>query len=304
MDTRQLQTLLAIADHGSFARAAALVNLTPSAVSQQIQALEEELGTPLFDRSRRPPSLNAKGAELVHSARTILQLVDETRAAISGGRVTGTLNIGALRSATFSLIPAAMADLRRRYSELGFRLHVGMSEDLMNDVAAGRLDVAVVAEHVGVPKTLKWTPFLREPLVLIAPCGTPAMPAHEMLASQPYIRYETKVPLANQIDTEISRLGITPHEVVVVNTIPAVVGCVAAGLGVAVIPLIALQDEARRDLVWQPFGAPPNYRQIGIVQRQTSARSEVIEAFRQALSHHGAPLEAKTAPASRHDMPA
>ena len=80
MDTRQLETLLAITHHGGFAAAARAVNLTASAVSQQISALEAELGVQLFDRDRRPPVLTAKGAEMVRSAQSILQIVTDTKA--------------------------------------------------------------------------------------------------------------------------------------------------------------------------------------------------------------------------------
>jgi len=291
MDTRQLQTLVAIAEQGNFAAAARLVNLTPSAVSQQIAALEADLGTPIFDRSRRPPALNAKGAQLLQSARTILQILADTRSGITGARVTGTLNIGSLRTGTFTLLPQAIGTLRPRYPELRFSLKVGKSEPLMNDVVSGRLDVAIVAEHVGVPQSLKWTPFLREPLVVIAPPGSEMRTAAEWIATYPYARYKSDVPLANQIDTEISRLGIVPRDFIVVDTIAAVVECVKAGLGVAVVPLIALRESDTQTLPWVPFDSPSVVRQLGIVQRMNSARSEVITALLQELAAHSSPYQ-------------
>lgn len=284
MDSRQLQTLLAVADTGSFAAAAEVVNLTASAVSQQMVALETELGTQIFDRSRRPPTLNAKGAEVVQSARAILQILSETCAAISGGRVSGTLNLGTLRTASMHLVPQALAEMRRSYPEMAFNLRVGISEDLMNDVVAGRLDAAVVAEHVGVPPTLQWTPFLHEPLLLVAPPDCAGVPAEQLIAARSFIRYHTNVPLAKQIETEIARLGITPTEVAVVNTMPSVIGCVHAGLGVAVVPQIALHDPAASGLAWQVFGTPPIHRRLGIVRRITSSRSEVLSGLHGALA--------------------
>jgi DNA-binding transcriptional LysR family regulator len=294
MDTRQLQTLLAIAEQGNFAAAARDVNLTPSAVSQQVAALEAELGAPLFDRSKRPPTLNAKGVQLVQSARQILQILADTRAAITGARVTGTLNIGSLRTGTFTLLPRAIAGLRPQFPELNYSLQVGKSEPLMADVVSGRLDVAIVAEHVGVPRTLKWTPFLSEPLVVIAPPGTEPRPAAEWISSFPYARYKSNVPLANQIDTEISRLGISPHEFIVVDTIPAVVECVKAGLAVAVVPLIALHESGMKTLPWVPLGEPPVARQLGIVQRMNSARSDVISVLLEELVTHSAPFRTES----------
>lgn len=299
MDTRQLQTLLAIAEEGNFAAAARKVNLTPSAVSQQIAALEKEIGVAVFDRSRRPPALNAKGVQLLQAARSILQIVEDTRADITGKGVTGTLNIGALRTCTFGLLPRAIADLREAYPQLTYSLTVGFSQALMNDVVSGRLDVAIVAEHVGVLPTLRWTPFLHEPLLVVAPPGTPRQTAGDWLTERPYIRYKTSVPLANQIDTELARLGLAPRDVVVVDTMPAAIGFVRAGLGVSVVPLMSLQDQAAaipststststaastaNALPAVPFGEPPSVRRIGTVQRMSSTRSSVIATFHAAL---------------------
>ena len=298
MDTRQLQTLLAIAEEGNFAAAARKVNLTPSAVSQQIAALEKEIGVAVFDRSRRPPALNAKGVQLLQAARSILQIVEDTRADITGKGVTGTLNIGALRTCTFGLLPRAIADLREAYPQLTYSLTVGFSQALMNDVVSGRLDVAIVAEHVGVLPTLRWTPFLHEPLLAVAPPGTPRRTAGDWLTERPYIRYKTSVPLANQIDTELARLGLAPRDVVVVDTMPAAIGFVRAGLGVSVVPLMSLQDQAAAipsttaastaastaiALPAVPFGEPPSVRRIGTVQRMSSTRSSVIATFHAAL---------------------
>lgn len=291
MDTRQLETILAIEQHGGFAAAAEAINLTASAVSQQVSALEAELGVQLFDRARRPPALTAKGAEMVRSARTILQIVTETKAAVSGGRVRGTLAFGSLRTGANSLAPKALATLRTKYPDLNFRLRIGMSEELMSEVVSGQLDAALVADHVAVPPSLRWTPVVNEPLIVITPPGTGALSLEDLVATVPYVRYRTQVPLARQIDTEIARLGASPRQVVSVNSMISVVGCVQAGLGFAVIPRIALQDMITASLDWFPFGSPPIHRRLGVVQRPTSSREEVMTALIAALIRHGRPRD-------------
>src|SRR6056297_3621877 len=109
MDLSQLETLIAVAETGSFAAAATRVNLTASAVSQKIQALEAEFGVKLFDRRTRPPRLNAKGEEVLRAARQTLRLMSETRLAITGGRTVGVLKIGAIRTLSMRLAPMALA---------------------------------------------------------------------------------------------------------------------------------------------------------------------------------------------------
>ncbi|MFT6223823.1 MAG: DNA-binding transcriptional LysR family regulator [Paracoccaceae bacterium] len=287
MDTRQLETLLAIAQHGGFAAAAQAVNLTASAISQQVAALETELGAQLFDRTRRPPALTAKGAEMVRSARAILQIVTETKASVTGPRVHGTLAFGSLRTGANSVVPKALATVRTTYPDLNFRLRVGVSEELMNEVVSGKLDAALVADHVAVPPSLRWTPVVNEPLIVLTPPGTSARSLDALVREVPYIRYRTQVPLARQIDTEIARLGTSLQQVVSVNTMTAVVGCVQAGLGFAIVPQIALQDMITASLDWFPFGMPPIYRRLGVVQRMSPRRREVLDALTTALSHHG-----------------
>lgn len=286
MDTRQLETLLAIEQHGGFAAAALQVNLTPSAVSQQITALETEIGAELFDRSRRPPTLTAKGTEMVRSARSILNIVSETKASVTAGRVRGTMAFGSLRTCANSVVPAALAVMRATYPDLTFRLRVGKSEELMNNVASGQLDAALVADHVIVPSTLRWTQVIEEPLVVLLPTGCGHMTLEQVIRDVNFIRYRTQVPLARQIDTEIARLGISPKQIASVNTMTAVVGCVRAGLGCAVVPQSAIKDLAAMAFDWLPFGTPPITRKLGVVQRFSSHHEEITNALISALAEH------------------
>ena len=286
MDTRQLETLLAVVQYGGFAAAADAVNLTASAVSQQIAALESELQTDLFDRSRRPPVLTAKGSEMVRSARTILQIVTETKASVSGAKVRGTLAFGTLRTAANSYVPHTLAAIRSTFPDLTFRLRIGMSEQLMSEVASGQLDAALVADQVTVPSGLSWTEVLSEPLLILLPAGTKELSFRELVQTIPYIRYRIHVPLARQIDTELARLGAEQRQLVSVNTMPAVVGCVEAGLGFSVVPEVALHGMETSGLETIPFGSPPIYRKLGVVRRPNSSRASVLDALTDALSKY------------------
>ena len=284
MDIRQLQTLVAVADTGSFSAAAAVVNLTPSAVGQQIQSLEGELGVELFDRKKRPRQLNTKGQDLVRAARYVVQTMTEARMAISGGSTAGVLKFGAIRTVSMHLVPQACAEMQGAFPDLSFDLSVGMSERLMTDVAAGRLDAALVAEHVGVPGSLSWNPVLTEPLVLIAPPAEASRCDMSLLNDMPFIRYATDVPLARQIETELAALSVSPTDIVVTNTMPSVIGFVQAGLGVAVVPMMTLLTVDRTTLHCRPFCDGEITRRVGLVQRQVSSRAEVLARLRRALS--------------------
>ncbi|MCS2609790.1 LysR family transcriptional regulator [Halomonas dongshanensis] len=283
MDTRQLRTLVAIAEHGTFARAASIVNLTPSAVSQQIHALEQELDTPLFNRESRPPSLNLQGLKMLETARQVLNLVEETRGIFSGGRTASTLNIGSVRTSTIGLLPKAIVAIRHEYPELNVNLRVGLSSALVSDVNADRLDLAVVAEHASVSRNMLWSPFIREPLVAIAPPGSPPLPTAQLLEALPFIRFGSDVPLAAMINNELTRLGINVRDIAEIDTISAIVECVAAGLGASIVPDIAVRNNPRGMRIL-PFGEPQVFRQIGTIQRAGSAKSELLMALHNKLA--------------------
>ncbi len=256
------------------------------------------MGVQLFDRSKRPPQLNAKGEEFVRAARNVVQTMTEARVALSGGRTSGVLKFGAIRTVSTRFVPAAFAEMRRVYPDLAFHLTVGLSEGLMSDVRAGRLDAALVAEHVGVPASLSWHPVIEEPLVLVGPPGTESEDETALMRRLPFIRYETDVPLARQIGTELSRMAIVPREVAVANTMPAVVGMVEAGLGIAIVPRIAYLDAQPGKLAVRPFGRGLISRRLGLVHRQVSARSKTLGTLRQILSQQGAAFDTQGAEAA------
>ncbi|WP_435166750.1 LysR family transcriptional regulator [Falsirhodobacter sp. 1013] len=276
MDIRQLRTFLAITELGSFSKAALQVNLTPSAVSQQMQALETEIGVPLFDRTSRPPRPNTAGMQMIDAARELIRTADDAIGTITGRKVVGTLAIGSVRTSAMSLLPKAIVQLRERNPDLRIRLRVGSSDALLQDVAAGRLDAAMVAENRDLPAALRWNPFIREPLFVIAPPDTPAMPDQDLLRAFPYIRFRAAVPLAQTIDHELARMNIPLTEIAEIDTISSITSCVANGLGVSVVPNIAIR-ECPAPLVAVPFGDPVVTRRIGLVQRIGNARAVMIE---------------------------
>ncbi|MCE7029617.1 LysR substrate-binding domain-containing protein [Jiella avicenniae] len=291
---RQLQTLIAIADHGTFARAAEVVHITPSAVSQQILALENEIGVPLFNRETRPPTLNLQGMQLLETARSILRQIQDTRAVITEGRTIGSFSIGSVRTSAIGLLPLAIVSLRKAYPELKISLKVGLSAALIADVLADRLDMAIVAEHVGVPRSLTWEPFIREPLVVIAPKDTPHEDARAILENVPFVRFRSLVPLANMIDTELARLGIVTQDTAEIDTITTIVECVAAGLGAGIVPDIALRGLST-PLKVVPFGDPQIYRQIGIVRPGVSPKAAFFDDVHTRLMNLAGPYGVPTA---------
>ena len=143
MSLRALRTLAAIAQHGSFARAAEAVCLTQSAVSLHVRTLEEAFNAPLFDRSRRTPTLTEAGRRAVERAREILAIYDGIAGELGeGGELAGRLRIGAIQTALAGVLPAALAALRRQHPRLRVQVYSGMSAELASRLDAGELDPA------------------------------------------------------------------------------------------------------------------------------------------------------------------
>ncbi|WP_269101871.1 LysR substrate-binding domain-containing protein [Mangrovicoccus ximenensis] len=291
-----MKTVLAIRAHGTFANAADVVGLTPSAVSQQIQALEAELGVRIFERTSRPPKLTSEGMQVLEMAEDILRIAEDTKASLGGDRVAGMLMLGSVRSSALNLLPRAIVRMNRDYPELRTNLRVSLSAPLIADVAAGRLDAAVVAEHVGFPSSLRWSPFLREPLWLIAPKGTDLSDPMKALNTLPYVRFRSAVPLANLIDTELSRMGADVNDIAELDTVGSIVTCVRQALGISVVPHAALQHPDDDDLTKAPFGDPQIKRHIGIIERAVSPRAGIIARLHEVLAglseEHGMPRPA------------
>ena len=284
MDTRQLRTLLAIVQHGSFAKAADVVHITPSAVSQQVQALEQEFGAMLFERRSRPPALTAQGAQVVDMAYDILRRVDEAQITLSGNQVSGTLMLGSVRTSALGVLPRAIMKMRSDYPLLKINLRVGNSSGLIAEVAAGRLDAAVVAENMSIPQLIRWSPFLREPLWVIAPKHLASDDPVAMLRNLPFVRFQSPVPLAALINTELARLQVATQDIAEMDSIASIIRCVAEGMGISIVPDIALREPDAEALRYLPFGQPQVYRQIGLIERINSSRAKVIDQFHSVLA--------------------
>ncbi len=287
MEIRQLRTLLAIVNAGSFASAAKAIGLTQSAVSQQVRALETELQIELFDRVARPMSLTLEGRTLLEQAQRIVALLDETTVKLKSEPLTGVLNLGVLRGSMMGTLPAALAMLRRRYPGLKVLLSTGDLVDLVANVKAKRMDAALVPEVANLDAQLNWLPYFVEPFMVIAPPGTPGASDRELLEARPFIQFSRTVRSGRMIADEIERRGIRVATEMEIDSFPAIVMMVEEGLGVAVAPSQSIGSSQASSLRVLPFGAPALTRTIGIVARRANPKAALVAALHDALGGAG-----------------
>ena len=283
---RFLKTFVAVAEHGSFAAAAAQVALTQAAVSLQMRSLEEELRRELFDRSGRVAVLNADGRELLPQARRLLDLFEEMRLPLPGSEVmAGAVAVGAVVSVMGGL-SHVVASLKRTYAALDVRLVGAKSIELATMVEGGELDAAFLVEGMARPSgVLRWTPLYDEPLVAIAAHGSRGDTAREALAANPFLRFDRTQRTGVLVERALRRAHLRTNEFLELNSIEALVELVRQEVGVTVVPLLKRarwhEDEALRILPLQADGEPM-VRTIGMLERRDHARAHITEAIRAA----------------------
>lgn len=284
MNIQHLRTLIAIHDHSSFADAAAALFLTPAAVSQQMRNLEEELRVSLFDRSTRPPRLNAHGAHIVDQARDVLAsfnaLADMAR---SPGEIAGTLIIGSASGITSSLVPKALGSLRMKYPRLQIRIEEGLTEDLISRVRRRELDAALVTEPQVPDPDMETLPITTEPLVVVAPKSMQERGWKNILRARPFLRLNRESGVGTLIDVTLRRSGVEVTEAMELDSSESIVGLVGAGLGVGVVPIGRLRHDSAKKLRSVPFGTPPVSRSVVLVERTNNQRSDLAAILYQEL---------------------
>lgn len=235
MELRQLRTLVSILDNGGFAAAGDVIGLTQSAISLQIKALENELGTVLFDRTKRPPEPNAKAMTLAKQAREILRLCLDL-GNFSENSLTGILKLGAIPSVQHYILPRALRALQLSHPDVFISITSGLSDELMRSVYRGALDAAIVSEPTKLSPGLSWHPFIAESLVVISTKECKGETAKEILTSNPYIRFIRGSWAGQLIGTKLNDLEIRVNTVVETDCLESVWAMVSCGMGVSVVP--------------------------------------------------------------------
>jgi len=286
MEVRQFKTLVAIADFGSFAAAADAVGLTQSAISLQIKTLEDELGFELFDRRHRPPVLNEKGNLLVDHARTIVTTCDQISRLGSGGDLKGTLTFGAVPTALAGIVPEALVAMRAQHPNLHICVKSGLSVELAGLVRSGDIDVALVTEPSQLSSGLEMHHIAREPLIVIAPPGLAGDTDEELLKAAPFIQFNKRTWAGRQIHQHLADRKIHIRLGMEIDSLEVIARMVRHGLGVSVIPVSVRATQIASGLKWVPFGDPPLFRNLTLIQRNTHPKEALAHALIQILTRY------------------
>ncbi|MFI7680278.1 LysR family transcriptional regulator [Actinophytocola sp. NPDC049390] len=285
MDLKHLRAAVAVADHLHFGRAAAALGVAQPPLSQQIKALEAELGVPLFERTTRAVALTAAGAAFVADARTALSMVDSAarRARATGRGESGELTIGMVGSAVQHPLPTIIRAFRARYPGVTLTFHVLPTVTQVERLRAAAIDLGLLRPPLpGPADDLELVPVSREPLVAVLPNDHRLAGRRRItvsaLANEPFVLFpRTLGPgLHDEITALCRRGGFTPDITQEAVQLPTIVGLVAAGCGVSILPGSAAQP--RPEVAFVPVS--PLVRLVDLaIALPTATRSAAAANF-------------------------
>jgi DNA-binding transcriptional LysR family regulator len=285
MELRHLRYFVAVAETLSFARAARALNLSQPPLSRQIRALEDELGTALFVRTKRSVQLTPAGAALVPEARRLLREADGLKAGarrLAAGEV-GTLALGFISVAAYNLLPELAPEFRRRHPGVRLVLQEATSDVLLAGLRQGDLDIGLVLPPVDAPG-LEYVPLVHDTLIAALPAGSPQARGKgpirlAALAGEPFILFPRRVgsPLYDAIVGACRRAGFAPRIEQEAIQMQTIVSLVAARMGVALVPA-ALEHLRRTGVVYRPLADARARVEIGIAWR-TGDDAPAVRAF-------------------------
>jgi len=300
---RQLRYFDALARHSHFGRAAEACAISQPALSMQIKELEEALGGVLLERSARQVALTRFGEDLAHRVRDILRSVDELGdfARASQDRFVGRLRIGMIPTVAPYLLPSVTANLARLHPELDIHVRETQTAKLIRELADGRLDTAIVALPVSEP-SLTEVPLFSENFLLVRPGtddGTP-VPSAEMLREMRLLLLEEGHCFRDQALSFCNMQSSPPREVLDASSLSTLVQMVGAGIGVTLIPEMAVEVETRSAPVSVArFRNPQPSRTIGMVWRRTSPLARQLLQISEVVSLSAEALRKRRGPSSR-----
>ena len=284
VDLRHLAAVKAVAETGSFGRAAARLGFTQSAISQQIATIERSLGAPVFDRpgGPRPVELTPLGRVLVQHAEIILRQVDaasdELEAVLAGS--AGRLVVGSFQSVSVKVLPAVLGRLRAELPNVELRVVEHDDNDLLHSLLiAGELDLTFT---IGVPDSplIELVPLFEDEFVALSPAADGAvdgpMPVRR-LAGAPLIGQHACTCQA-LIDNGLLAHGVEPKYIFRSNDNSAVQAMVRAGMGHAVMPMLAI-DERDTGVIVRPLDPPLATRSIGLALPLGRTRAAAVARF-------------------------
>jgi DNA-binding transcriptional LysR family regulator len=291
LDVHRLRLLLEFAERGTIAATATALGYTPSAVSQQLAALEREAGAALLDRTARAAELTEAGKRLAAHAAEILALMEAAEADLAAPEPAGRVAITAFPTAAVAFAPALTRTVRA-HPGLSLLLRQTAGGEVLRQVKAGRVDVAIVDDWTGRLATrqsaLRFFPLLTDPLVLVVPRGhwagdvrTP-ISLHK-LRDEPWLATPAGEASRRAVDQVLAAAGGVAEAPSEFEGLATILSLVARGIGIAILPRLTLAGGDARVVVRELPGTS-TARDLYAVARASSVRRPSVAVIIRALT--------------------
>ncbi|MEO0772799.1 MAG: LysR family transcriptional regulator [Pseudomonadota bacterium] len=250
MQTRALHTLVQLSKTGSFTKAAEELNMTLSALSMQMKALEGELGVDLFDRSVRPPKLTPLARSIVAEAAVVLQrearIIDLCKPRED---IVGRYRMGFVTTAAVRLLPGFVKTAQTAAPRAEFEFETGLSKTLQDKVVSGQLDAAVVTDADGLPDGVDSVELRQEPFVFAASDSILSGGLPGLIARHRFFHFMPDTGIGKLIAQEMESFTRPDGaKTVVLDSLEAIMECVAEGLGFTLLPVPDVERLLAKDV--------------------------------------------------------
>jgi DNA-binding transcriptional LysR family regulator len=282
VDLDDLLIFRTVIEAGGITRAAERLHRVQSNVTTRIRQLEGKLGVDLFIREGRRLHLSPAGQALLPYAQRLLALADEARGAVRGGEPCGAFALGAMESTAAVRLPGPLGELVARHPALKLTLKTGNPQQLATAVLAGTLDAALVTAPVADPRLERqamWT----EELVIVGPAAQAPLHGARRPPPEAIVAFEPGCPHRARLERWYAARDSQPVHTVEISSYHAMLGCVAAGMGIALVPRSVLDGFPQAERLSR-HALPRGEQHIGIeLVWRRGARSPKVDALIKVL---------------------
>lgn len=288
---RQLESLVAVADTGSFRRAATALGISQPALSAQVQAAEQLLGVQVFERDRRSVLITPAGEDVIGRAREALHAIDQVGDAARrrGEPLVGQLRLGVIPTIAPYWLPSLLPAVHKQFPRLELILREDQTKHLLAQLAAGQLEAALLA--IPVPGDFTTAPIAEEGFLAAAPRAAPLLRHRRKLVEddlddQTVLLLEDGHCLRDQALAVCNRAGAVESREVRATSLPTLVQMVAGGLGVTLLPEASAPSLIQKNgpVGIAEFGRPVPGRMLGLAWRTSSGRLREFRMLAEVMS--------------------
>jgi LysR family hydrogen peroxide-inducible transcriptional activator len=300
MEIHQLRYFVAVAEEGSFSRAAAKVRVSQPSLSQQIRKLEAEVGQPLFDRLPRSVVLTEAGRCLIDYARQILASIGDARRCVDElkGEVAGKVAVGAIPTIAPYVLPELVVTFQKHYPEVTLEIVEDVTQGISRRVEAGELDVALASTCQQSP-TLRRESLGNEPLLALVPKGNSlakqTLITLDDLKSQRFLLLHEMHCLSQQVNHLLESRRLRPEIALAGSQLTTIANMVAAVIGVSIVPQMMVKHQAIPGCVSLPFAPPVPERELNLLYNPLRFQSKAAAAFRREAAAAFSPQDTSIA---------